>query len=112
MDALITPWREELLEACEAHLAHAGSNYFPFVWRAYKSHRASLFGLLNAFTVRSTSQDTSTEEALRFLHTRCGPNRRVAAHNADRARRRWSLSSGPIARPQLGTRWLVAAAHR
>ncbi len=35
MDALITARREELLEACEAHLAHAGSNYFPFVWRAY-----------------------------------------------------------------------------
>ena len=31
MDALIAPQREELLEACEAHLAHAGSNFFPFI---------------------------------------------------------------------------------
>jgi hypothetical protein len=72
MDALITPRRDEVLEACEAHLAHAGSNYFPFVWRAYKSPRATLFGLLNALPFRSTSQDTSVEEALRFLHTRAG----------------------------------------
>jgi hypothetical protein len=61
MDALIAPRRDELLEACEAHLAHAGSNYFPFVWRAYKSHRASLFGLLDALPLRSTSQDTALE---------------------------------------------------
>ena len=37
MDALIAPRRDELLEACEAHLAHPGSNYLPFVWRARPS---------------------------------------------------------------------------
>jgi len=72
MDALISPRREELLEACEAHLAHAGSNYLPFVWRAYKSHRATLFGLLDALPLRSTSQDATVEEALRFLQTHAG----------------------------------------
>jgi hypothetical protein len=72
MDALIAPRREELLEACEAHLAHAGSNYFPFVWRAFKSHRATLFGVLDALPLRSTSQDTGVEEALRFLQARAG----------------------------------------
>ena len=72
IDALIAPRREELLEACEAHLAHAGSNYFPFVWRAYKSHRATLFGLLDALPLRSTSQDTSVEEAIRFLQAHAG----------------------------------------
>ena len=66
MDALIAPRRDEVLEACEAHLAHAGSNYFPFVWRAYKSHRATLFGLLEALPLRSTSQDATLEAALRF----------------------------------------------
>src|SRR5207244_8783387 len=72
MDALIAPRRDELLEACEAHLAHAGSNYFPFVWRAYKSHPATLFGLLDALPLRSTSQDTGVEAALRFLQARAG----------------------------------------
>ena len=72
MDAVIAPRREELLEACEAHLAHAGSNFFPFIWRAYKSHRATLFGLLDALPLRTTSQDTSVEEALRFLQAHSG----------------------------------------
>jgi hypothetical protein len=47
-------------------LAHAGSNFYPFVWRAYRSHRATLFGLLDALPLRSTSQDTTVEQALRF----------------------------------------------
>jgi hypothetical protein len=72
IDALIAPRSEELLEACEAHLAHAHSNFFPFMWRAYKSHRATLFGLLDAVQLRSTSQDTTLEEALRFVQSRSG----------------------------------------
>ena len=72
MDAVIAPRTDELLEACEAHLAHAGSNYFPFVWRVYRSHRATLFGLLDALPLRSTSQDTSVEEALRFIRKQAG----------------------------------------
>jgi hypothetical protein len=52
MDALIAPRREELLEACETHLAHTGSNFFPLMWRAYKSHRATLFGSLDALVQR------------------------------------------------------------
>ncbi len=60
------------MEAGEPHLAHAGSNYSPFVWRAYRSHRATLFGLLDALPLRSTSQDTSVEEALRFLRKNAG----------------------------------------
>src|SRR5437879_10103500 len=59
MDAVIAPRTDELLEACEAHLAHAGSNYFPFVWRAYRSHRATLFGLLDAIPLRSTRRGPS-----------------------------------------------------
>jgi TnpA family transposase len=72
MDALIMPRHDELLEACEAHLAHAGSNFYPFVWRAYRSHRATLFGLLDALPLRSTSRDTSVEQALRFLRAHAG----------------------------------------
>jgi len=72
MDALIAPRRDDLLEACEAHLAHAGSNYFPFVWRAYKGHRATLFGLLEALPLHATSQDATLEEALRFAQAHAG----------------------------------------
>ncbi|MBV9171110.1 MAG: DUF4158 domain-containing protein, partial [Chloroflexi bacterium] len=72
MEAVIGSRADELLEACEAHLVHAGSNYFPFVWRAYKSHRTTLLGLLDVLPLRSTSQDTSVEESLRFLQAHAG----------------------------------------
>ncbi len=112
MDALIAPRRDDLLEACEAHLAHAGSNYFPFVWRAYKSHRATLFGLLDALPLRSTSQDATLEEALRFAQAHAGAHRGVAAHHPDRAGRARPDRRDPSAGPELGPRQLVAAADR
>ena len=35
-----------ILQQCEDHTAHAGDNYFSFLWRFYKSHRPTLFRLL------------------------------------------------------------------
>jgi hypothetical protein len=72
MEAVIGARGDELLEACEAHLVNAGSNYFPFVWRSYKSHRVTLFGLLDVLPLRATSQDTSVEQALRYLQEHAG----------------------------------------
>jgi hypothetical protein len=48
-------------------MAHAGDNYLPFVWRFYKSHRATLFRLLKSLSVKATTQDTAFEQTLRFL---------------------------------------------
>jgi hypothetical protein len=58
---------EAVLQRCEDHMAYAGDNYFPFLWRFYKSHRATLFRLLSNISVRATTQDRAFEEALRFL---------------------------------------------
>ena len=58
-----------LLEDCEAHLAYAGNNYYPFLWRHYKSHRATLFKILQSIRLRSTSQDTLMEQAIAFLQS-------------------------------------------
>lgn len=64
---------EELLQQCDEHMAYAGDNYYPFLWRYYKSHRATLFRLLKAVTVCSSSQDLAFQDALGFLldHERC-----------------------------------------
>ena len=67
IEILLPHWGEEVLQQCEAHLAHAGDNYFPFLWRFYKSHRATLFRLLRHLPVHSTTQDASFERALSFL---------------------------------------------
>jgi len=76
MDAVIGQRGERLVEECDAHLAQAGNNYYAFLWRYYRSHRATLFTLLSALTLRSTTQETGVEEALRFLRDntrRSGP---------------------------------------
>jgi len=74
MDAVISGrGGDVLIEECDAHLAHAGSNYYPFLWRPYRSHRATLFHLLDSLTLRSTTQDTGIDDALAFLraHADC-----------------------------------------
>lgn len=58
---------DTILAACEAHLAYAGNNYFPFLWAAYRSHRPTLFRLVRSLTFESTSQNTSFLDALAFL---------------------------------------------
>ena len=58
---------DEVIQQCDAHQAYAGNNYHPFLWRFYVSHRATLFRLLPALRIQSTSQDTSLVEALDFL---------------------------------------------
>jgi hypothetical protein len=67
MESVIGERRDQILQDCEEHLAHVGNNYQPFLWPFYKSHRAQLFRLLSAMEFRSSSQDRSLEEALRFL---------------------------------------------
>ena len=58
---------DQLLSECEAHIAYAGNNYYPFLWRFYRSHRAILFQILKQVQLRSTTQDKSIEESIQFL---------------------------------------------
>jgi TnpA family transposase len=67
LESLLPDQGAAVLERCADHLAHAGDNYLPFLWRFYKSHRATLFRLLQRLTVRATTQDTAFEATLRFL---------------------------------------------
>ena len=63
----LTETPEAILAACEAHLAYAGNNYFPFLWPCYRSHRPTLFRLARTCTLESTSQDTSFLDSVAFL---------------------------------------------
>jgi TnpA family transposase len=56
-----------LLERCREHLLLAGNNHLSFVWQHYASHRAVLFDLARNLQFDSTSADTSTLDALRFV---------------------------------------------
>ena len=48
-------------------MAYAGDNYFPFLWRHFKSQRSTLFRLLKSIEVKATTQDVAFAQALRFL---------------------------------------------
>ncbi|HRY19836.1 MAG TPA: DUF4158 domain-containing protein [Candidatus Competibacteraceae bacterium] len=67
MEALLLNGGETVLQSCEDHLAYAGDNYLPFLWRFFKSHRAVLFRLLRVLPVRATTQDTAFEGVIGFL---------------------------------------------
>lgn len=67
MEVLLADQADVILQRCEDHIAHAGDNYFVFLWRFYKSHRATLFRLLKRITVHSTTQDATFVAALNFL---------------------------------------------
>ncbi len=67
MEILLADQADVILQRCEDHIAHAGDNYFVFLWRFYKSHRATLFRLLKRITVHSTTQDATFVAALNFL---------------------------------------------
>jgi hypothetical protein len=58
---------EAIMEDCLAYTAYADNNYFPLLWRFYKSHRQTLFGLLEHVELSSTSQDKTVEEAISLL---------------------------------------------
>ena len=67
IDAAIGDRSCELLSECEAHIAYSGNNYYPFLWQFIKSHRTTLFGILKWVKLKSTTTDTSLEEAIQFL---------------------------------------------
>jgi TnpA family transposase len=67
IEALFDPDPKAILERCEEHVAHAGSNYYPFLPPFYHSHRAAFFHFLDRVSLHSSSQDTAVEEAIAFL---------------------------------------------
>ena len=65
--AVIGDRGDVLVEQCEAHLRHVGNNYFALIQKFYKSHRATLFRLLEVLPLHSSTQDTALEAAIQFL---------------------------------------------
>jgi len=64
-----------LHDDCAAITAFSGDNYFPLLWRFYRSHRPALFRMLRLLAMTSTTEDTSLMQALDVLmkheHRKC-----------------------------------------
>lgn len=67
IDAALAPNSRVLLELCEAHQAQAGNSYYPYLWRFYQSHRSTLLRIWRVLRFRSTTHDTSLDNALAFV---------------------------------------------
>lgn len=67
IESILAGENQNILENCEAHLSFSGNNYYSFLWNYFKSHRIVLFDILKNLKLRSTNQDISTEEAIKFL---------------------------------------------
>ncbi|MGK7889748.1 MAG: Tn3 family transposase [Leptolyngbyaceae cyanobacterium] len=60
---------DALLQQCETHLNHEGNNYFSLLPRFYRSHRATLFRLVGALTLKPSGHDTTLADAVQFIQT-------------------------------------------
>ncbi|PTU78906.1 hypothetical protein DBO86_11665 [Pseudomonas indoloxydans] len=60
---------QALQEDCTAINAFSGDNYYPLVWRFYRSHRPTLFRMVHLLTMTSTSEDQSLMQAVDVLLT-------------------------------------------
>ncbi len=58
---------QALQDDCAAINAFSGDNYFPLLWRFYRSHRPTLFRMVHLLTMTSTSEDRSLMQALNVL---------------------------------------------
>ncbi len=58
---------EKIRYQWEEVTAYNNDNYLPLLWQFYSHYRASLFKLIQGLELRSTTQDQSVMEAVRFL---------------------------------------------
>lgn len=55
---------ETLQDDCAAINAYSGDNYYPLLWKFYKSHRPTIFRMVKLLNLSSTSEDRTLMEAL------------------------------------------------
>jgi TnpA family transposase len=67
METIIGANADYIIEQCDAHIAFAGSNYFPFLPQFYKNVRHVFFNFIESVKLISTNQDQSVEKAIDFL---------------------------------------------
>jgi TnpA family transposase len=65
--AVIGAHPETLIEQCEAYLAEDSQNYFAFLPKFYRSHRALLFRLIEILILKPSASDTRLLEAVAFI---------------------------------------------
>lgn len=58
---------EVLQEDCAAINAYSGDNYYPLLWKFFKSHRPTIYRMVRLLELSTTSEDRSLVEALALV---------------------------------------------
>lgn len=58
-----------VIEECEKVAAYNSKNHLPLLWRYYKSHRSTLFKLLESLALGSTTQNARLMDAIEILRS-------------------------------------------
>ena len=65
---------ENLLNDCNEITAYNNKNYYPMLWKSFKSHRKTLFQILKILTIGSTTENNALIEAINYL-LKCEPRK-------------------------------------
>lgn len=65
---------ENLLNDCEEITAYNNKNYYPMLWKSFKSHRKALFEILRILDIGSTTENNSLVLAIEYL-LKCEPRK-------------------------------------
>lgn len=58
---------ENLINDCNEITAYNNKNYYPMLWKYFKSHRKTLFEILKILNIGSTTENNSVVEAINYL---------------------------------------------
>ncbi|XZM35510.1 Tn3 family transposase (plasmid) [Clostridium perfringens] len=58
---------ENLINDCNEITAYNNKNYYPMLWKYFKSHRKTLFEILKILNIGSTTENNSIVEAINYL---------------------------------------------
>lgn len=67
IESVIKQQENKILESCDSHISYSQSNYYSFLWKYYKSHRAVLFEIVKNVEIKSTNQNDTLINAIKFL---------------------------------------------
>lgn len=65
---------ENLLNDCQDITAYNDKNYYPLLWKSFRSHRKTLFEIIKILNISSTTQNESLIKAINYL-LKCEPRK-------------------------------------
>lgn len=100
LEKIIDPDAEKYEAECDAHMAYAGKNYYPFMLEGYRDKRSLLLRCLEVLRLKSSSHDKTTERLISLLFALDkSRSEHLPAHQLE------SLLGEPLSAQWFGAKW-------